>query len=90
LALSSSAMAASTSPKKKPEPVDLAAQAIPVSKETRIVRYTYSPDVIFRIFTRSNLHTHIELGEDEGLKEKPVLGENLEWRALRRPTKLIH
>jgi P-type conjugative transfer protein VirB9 len=68
--------------KKAPAPeVDLTSQAVPMAKENRIVRYTYSPDVIFRVFTRPTLHTHIELGEDEGLKEKPVLGDTLEWSA---------
>jgi type IV secretion system protein TrbG len=76
--------------KKKVEKsiVDPTAEAIPVARENRIVRYTYSPDVIFRVFTRPTLHTHIELGEDEGLKEKPVLGDTLEWSASGGPRNL--
>ena len=59
---------------------DRAAQATPSAMETRIVRYTYSPDIIFRIASRPALHTHIELGEDEGLKENPIIGDSLQWR----------
>jgi len=59
---------------------DRAGQAMPAAMETRIVRYTYSPDMIFRIASRPALHTHIELGEDEGLKENPIIGDSLQWR----------
>lgn len=54
-------------------------RAIPSAKESRIVRYTFSPDVIFRIMTLPTLHTHIELGEDEGIVEDPMIGDRLEW-----------
>lgn len=58
---------------------DIAAQAIPAPKENRIVRYTYSPDVIFRILSAPNLTTHLELGEDEGVKEAPAIGDSVQW-----------
>lgn len=68
--------------------VDEAAIAIPAPKENRIVRYTYSPDVIFRILTVSNRHTHIELGEDEGVKETPTIGDSAQWRVTGGPRNL--
>lgn len=68
--------------------VDEAAVPIPAPKENRIVRYTYSPDVIFRILTVSNLHTHIELGEDEGVKETPTIGDSAQWRVTGGPRNL--
>lgn len=84
-----SAAAASAAPAKKAVVVvDTGVQAIPMARENRIVQYTYSPDVIFRIFTRPNLHTHIELGEDEGLKEKPMLGDTVQWKASGGPRNL--
>lgn len=63
----------------KEVPADIAAQAIPVPKENRIVRYTYSPDVIFRILSMPNQTTHLELGEDEGVKEVPAIGDQAQW-----------
>lgn len=62
--------------------------AIPVANENRIVRYTFSPDVIFRIYTQQQRHTHIELGEDEGLVEKPQLGDNIQWASSGGPRNL--
>ena len=63
---------------------------VPVASphEQRIVRYTYSPDLIYRIYTQPNRHTHIELGEDEGLKETPVVGDSIQWRITGGPTNL--
>jgi P-type conjugative transfer protein VirB9 len=72
------AVAVAAAPKKAAE--DEPAQAIPAPKENRIVRYTYSPDVIFRILTVTNLHTHIELADDEGAKEVPQIGDSVQWR----------
>lgn len=66
-------------PAPKEISADIAAQAIPVPKENRIVRYTYSPDVIFRIMSVPNLTTHLELGEDEGVKETPAIGDQAQW-----------
>lgn len=65
---------------RKPVLIDAAAEAIPVPMENRIVRYTYSPDIIFRVFTQPNRHTFIELGEDEGLTEEPKTGDSIQWR----------
>lgn len=66
-------------PASKDMSADIAAQAIPVPKENRIVRYTYSPDVIFRIMSVPNLTTHLELGEDEGVNETPAIGDQAQW-----------
>lgn len=60
--------------------VDPAAAPIPAPTDNRIQRFTYSPEVIYRILTGTAKHTHIELGEDEGLKEEPVVGDSLQWR----------
>lgn len=62
--------------------------AIAAPNESRIVRYTYSPDIIFRIYSLPTTHTHIELGEDEGLKETPVAGDTLQWRISGGPRNL--
>lgn len=67
---------------------DPASQPIAAPKENRIVKYTYSPDVIFRIFTVTNLHTHIALGDDEGLIEPPMIGDSLQWRLSGGPKNL--
>lgn len=58
---------------------DEAPRAVAAAKESRIVRFTYSPDVIYRIATQPYLHTHVELGEDEGIIEEPMIGNRLEW-----------
>lgn len=72
---------AATKPGHKADVVasDDAPRAVPTAKESRIVRYTYSPDVIFRIMTLPTLHTHIELAEDEGIVEEPMIGDRLQW-----------
>lgn len=69
--------------------VDPAAQAIPAPKENRIVRYTYSPDVIFRILSVPNLTTHLELGDDEGVKETPAIGDSAQWLVTGGPRHLF-
>ena len=68
-----------------PDPV-----TVPVAAphEQRIVRYTYSPDLIYRIYTHPMRHTHIALGDDEGLKETPVVGDSIQWRITGGPTNL--
>lgn len=76
-------------PASKNEAVDTAAQAIPAPKENRIVRYTYSPDVIFRIQSLPNLTTHLELGEDEGVKETPAIGDQAQWMVTGGPRHLF-
>jgi type IV secretion system protein VirB9 len=72
----------------KPVVLDEAAKPIRAPKENRIVKYTYSPDVIFRIVTSSKRHTHLELGEDEGVEEIPVIGESAQWRVTGGPRNL--
>jgi type IV secretion system protein VirB9 len=69
--------------------VDVAAQAIPAPKENRIVRYTYSPDVIFRVLSVPGLTTHLELGEDEGVKETPAIGDSAQWMVTGGPRHLF-
>lgn len=76
-------------PTPKSDVIDLAAQAIPAPKENRIVRYTYSPDVIFRILSAPNLTTHLELGEDEGVKETPAIGDQAQWMVTGGPRHLF-
>lgn len=78
IVLAHSALAFAAPAKKNVENDDIP-KAVPVAKESRIVRYTYSPDVIFRILALPTLHTHIELGEDEGLKEEPMIGDRKQW-----------
>ncbi|MFC5550211.1 TrbG/VirB9 family P-type conjugative transfer protein [Massilia aerilata] len=68
---------------------DVSAQPIPAPKENRIVRYTYSPDVIFRILALPNLTTHLELGEDEGVKETPAIGDQAQWIVTGGPRNLF-
>lgn len=76
-------------PASKRDTVDSAAEAIPAPKENRIVRYTYSPDVIFRILSVPNLTTHLELGEDEGVKETPAIGDQAQWMVTGGPRHLF-
>lgn len=80
---------AHAAPVSKREAVDPAAQAIPAPKENRIVRYTYSPDVIFRILSIPGLTTHLELGEDEGVKEAPAIGDQAQWAVSGGPRHLF-
>lgn len=80
LTVASSAFAGASNKTPVPQVQDDAAEAIPSPKENRIVRFTYSPDVIYRIKTTTAWHTHVELGEDEGLVENPMIGESAQWR----------
>jgi len=68
--------------------VDVAAKATPAPKENRIVTYNYSPDIIFRLLTLPELHTHIQLAEDEGVIETPVVGDSTQWRVSGGPRNL--
>jgi P-type conjugative transfer protein VirB9 len=68
---------------------DVAAEAIAAPRENRIVRYTYSPDVIFRVMALPNLTTHLELGEDEGVKETPAIGDQAQWMVTGGPRHLF-
>jgi type IV secretion system protein VirB9 len=49
------------------------------ASENRIISYTYSPDVIFRIFSSPTFHTHIQLAGDEGVVEPPNTGDPAQW-----------
>lgn len=71
---------ATNAKKQAGESLDTAVQPIPAAKENRIVRFTYSPDVIFRILTTTAWHTHIALADDEGIIETPVTGDSTQWR----------
>lgn len=68
--------------------IDEAAMAAPAPKENRIVTYNYSPDIIFRLLTLPELHTHIQLAEDEGVIETPVVGDSAQWRVSGGPRNL--
>lgn len=73
---------------KKQQAVDPAAVGIGAPSQNEIWKYTYSPDIIFRIFTTPKRHVHLELGEDEGLTETPVVGDSVQWRVSGGPRNL--
>lgn len=58
--------------------------AVPGGLDSRIRVYAYSPDVVYTlpvtISSTSAMHTHVALGADEELIEKPKLGETIQWR----------
>lgn len=68
--------------------VDEAAMPTPAPKENRIVTYNYSPDIIFRLLTMPEMHTHIQLAEDEGVIELPAVGDSMQWRVSGGPRNL--
>jgi P-type conjugative transfer protein VirB9 len=68
--------------------VDEAAKATPAPKENRIVTYNYSPEIIFRLLTVPEHHTHIQLAEDEGVIEIPMTGDSVQWRVTGGPRNL--
>lgn len=68
--------------------VDEAAKPTAAPKENRIVTYNYSPDIIFRLLTLPEMHTHIQLAEDEGVVETPVVGDSMQWRVSGGPRNL--
>lgn len=74
--------------KRPVEAVDVAAKAMPAPKENRIITYNFSPDIIFRILTLPELHTHIQLGVDEGVVELPTIGDSAQWRVTGGPRNL--
>jgi P-type conjugative transfer protein VirB9 len=79
-----------SAPRKRAAPVvvDEAAKPTPAPKENRIVTYNYSPDIIFRLLTLPETHTHIELAADEGVIETPVTGDSMQWRVSGGPRNL--
>jgi type IV secretion system protein TrbG len=54
--------------------------AVPGGLDSRIRVYAYSPDVVYMLPVTVGMHTHIPLGVDEELIEKPKLGETIQWR----------
>lgn len=73
---------------KKAPPIDTAAIGVGAPNQNSIWKYTYSPDIIFRVLTSPKHHTHLELGEDEGLTEAPVIGDSVQWRVSGGPRNL--
>ena len=48
--------------------------------DSRVKVFAYSPDIVFTLNIAVGMHTHIALGDDEVLTEKPRLGDTLQWR----------
>lgn len=48
--------------------------------DARIKVYAYSPDIVYTLPVTVGMNTHIELGANEQLVEKPRLGETVQWR----------
>lgn len=89
LAFGATASTVAAAPKRQAKVVvDEAAKPTPAPKENRIVTYNYSPDIIFRLLTLPEMHTHIQLAEDEGVIETPVLGDSMQWRVSGGPRNL--
>lgn len=89
LAFGATASSFASAPKRPAQAtVDEAAKPTPAPKENRIVTYNYSPDIIFRLLTLPEMHTHIQLAEDEGVIETPVLGDSMQWRVSGGPRNL--
>lgn len=57
--------------------------------DSRIVMFTFSPDAIFRVYTTPGTMTHLELEADEGIVEKPALGDTMRWRVAGGPRNLF-
>jgi type IV secretion system protein VirB9 len=64
------------------------ADPIPIPSDSRIVTFTYSPDAIYTVLTAPGTVTHIELATDEGVVEKPALGDTVQWRVSGGPRNL--
>ena len=54
--------------------------AVPGGLDSRIRVFAYSPDVVYTLPVTVGMHTHIPLGPDEELIEKPKMGETIQWR----------
>ncbi|TAL72864.1 MAG: conjugal transfer protein TrbG [Burkholderiaceae bacterium] len=56
--------------------------SVPISGplDPRIKVYAYSPDVVYTLPVSVGLNTHIMMGPNENLTEKPQLGETIQWR----------
>lgn len=53
---------------------------VPGGLDSRVRVFAYSPDVVYTLQVTVGMHTHIPLGADEELIEKPKLGEVIQWR----------
>lgn len=53
---------------------------VPGDLDSRVRTYAYSPDVVYTLQVTVGMHTHVQLGADEELIEKPKLGETIQWR----------
>ena len=53
---------------------------VPGGLDSRVRVFAYSPDVVYGLNVTVGMHTHIPLGSDEELIEKPKLGETVQWR----------
>ncbi|MFP3637937.1 TrbG/VirB9 family P-type conjugative transfer protein [Paraburkholderia sp. SIMBA_054] len=62
--------------------------AVPLPTDNRIVTFTYSADAVYTLLTMAGSGTHIELGADEGITEKPGLGDTIQWRVSGGPKNL--
>ncbi|WP_321816708.1 MULTISPECIES: TrbG/VirB9 family P-type conjugative transfer protein [unclassified Paraburkholderia] len=61
---------------------------MPSPFDDRIVSFTYSPDAVYPLLTQMGEGTHIQLQAGEGVTEKPVLGDTIQWRVSGGPTNL--
>lgn len=52
----------------------------PGDLDSRIRQYAYHMGVVFELPVTVGMHTHIQMGEDEVLIEKPRMGETVQWR----------
>ena len=53
---------------------------VPLPTDHRVVVFTYDANGIYTLLTLPGAHTHIELGEGEGITMQPRLGDTVQWR----------
>jgi len=68
---------------------DTMSKPIALPSDSRIVKFSFSPDVIYTILTTVGYTTHLELQEDEGVTEDPSLGDTLQWRVSGGPRNIF-
>jgi type IV secretion system protein VirB9 len=56
------------------------ADPVPLPTDQRVVEFVYSQEAIYTILTLPGMHTHIKLGEGEGVVMTPRLGDTIQWR----------
>lgn len=58
------------------------AMSVPLAGQLdpRIRVYAYNEDIVYTLPVTVGMNTHIQLGADEQLTEKPRLGETVQWR----------